>query len=81
MRTTIDLAGRVVIPKSVRDEAGLHPGTQIDVEFRDGRVEIEPAAVPMRVVERGGRPVIVAEEELPPLTDEDVRSVLERTRR
>jgi len=81
MRTTIDSAGRVVIPKRLRDEAGLHAGAEVDVELRDGRIEIEAATVPMRVVKRKGRFVIEAEGDMPPLTDEDVRDVLERTRR
>ena len=81
MKTTIDGAGRVVIPKAVREEAGLLPGTELEIELRDGRIEIEPAAVPMRVVERAGRPTIETDGELPALTDKDVRDVLERTRR
>jgi AbrB family looped-hinge helix DNA binding protein len=81
MRTTIDGTGRVVIPKPLRDEAGLVAGTEVEIELRDGRIEIEPATVPMRVVKRGGRAVIEAEGEMPPLTDEDVRDILERTRR
>ena len=43
MRTTIDAAGRVVIPKALRDEMGLVPG---EVELvRDGaavRIEAVP---------------------------------------
>lgn len=81
MRTTIDNAGRVVIPKAVRDDAGLEPGTALEIEFRDGRIEIEPATVTMRVVGRGVDAVIEAQGEMPVLTAEDVRSVLERTRR
>jgi AbrB family looped-hinge helix DNA binding protein len=77
MRTTIDRAGRVVIPKPVRDRAGLEPGAELDIEFRDGRIEIEPAAVPMRL--RGS--VVEAEGEMPTLTSADVRSVLENVRR
>lgn len=81
MRTTIDRAGRVVIPKAVRDDAGLEPGTELEIEFRDGRIEIEPATVAMRVVGRGVDAVIEAQGEMPVLTAEDVRSVLERSRR
>lgn len=31
MVTTIDKAGRVVIPASVRERAGFEPGTELDV--------------------------------------------------
>ncbi len=42
MKTTIDAAGRLVIPKKIREEAGLKPGTALDVRVRDGVIEIEP---------------------------------------
>jgi len=35
MRTTIDKAGRVVIPAAVRARAGLRPGTSLDVLVDD----------------------------------------------
>lgn len=53
MRTTIDSAGRVVIPKALRDEAGLCPGTEIEIQLRNGHLEIEPVAAIS--VERRGR--------------------------
>lgn len=81
MRTTIDRAGRVVIPKAVRDEAGLEAGAEVEVEFRDGRIEIEPASVPMRLVKRAHKAIVEAESVMPVLSAEDVRDVLERTRR
>ncbi len=80
MRTTIDGAGRVVIPKSIRDEAGLKAGAEVEIELRDGRIEIEPALVPMRLVIRDGSPVIETDVEMPVLTADDVRAALDRTR-
>ncbi len=53
MTTTIDSAGRVVIPKALRDQAGLSPGTAIEIQVRDGHVEIEPLAT--ITVEKRGR--------------------------
>ena len=53
MTTTIDNAGRIVIPKSLRDQAGLVPGTEIDIQIRNGHLEIEPVAT--ITVERRGR--------------------------
>lgn len=41
MKGTIDEAGRVVIPKAIREAAGLKPGTPLMIEYRNGRVEIE----------------------------------------
>jgi AbrB family looped-hinge helix DNA binding protein len=81
MRSAIDSAGRVVIPKPLRDRLGLAGGEAVEIRERDGRIEIEPAATPMALVERAGGPVAVPEEKLPPLTDDIVREAIERTRR
>ena len=71
----------MVIPKAVREEAGLSPGAEIDVRFRDGRIELEPATVAMRLVKRGRRATIEAEREMPTLSSADVRAILEHVRR
>ncbi len=81
MRTTIDRAGRIVIPKALREAAGLQAGAEVDLSFRDGYIEIEPVARSMRVVERQGGALIEAEGEMPALTAADVRDALERARR
>jgi len=81
MVTTIDSAGRLVIPKAIRDAVGLVPGQRLRIEARDGRVEIAPEPVEMRLVRRGKGLVAEAEAEMPPLTADLVRETLERTRR
>jgi len=72
MKTTMDGAGRLVIPKEIRREARLAPGAALDVRWRDGRIEIEPAPTPVRLQRRGSLLVVVAREELPTLTPEAV---------
>ena len=81
MRITIDASGRVVIPKSIRESLGLTGRRTIEIREREGVIEIEPAATAMRLEERNGHPVAVPDCELPPLTDDVVRSTLEETRR
>ncbi|HXF71168.1 MAG TPA: AbrB/MazE/SpoVT family DNA-binding domain-containing protein [Actinomycetota bacterium] len=81
MRTTIDAAGRVVVPKPLRDELGLAPGQEIEVSVRDGRIELEPVPTPMRLVRRDGVPRAEPEVPVPPLTTVEVREALERVRR
>lgn len=70
-----------MIPKALRQRLGLMGGETLDIRERDGRIEIEPAATAMRLVEREGSPAAVPDEELPPLTDDVVRGTVERTRR
>lgn len=81
MKTTIDAAGRVVIPKAVREALGLQAGQTLEVEAREGRIEIEPVPTPMRLERRGRGVVAVPEDDVPELTAEEVRDTLERTRR
>lgn len=54
MTSTIDAAGRLVIPKEIRREAALVPGAPLEVRFREGVIEIEPQPLPVRF-ERKGR--------------------------
>jgi len=54
MKSTIDKAGRIVIPKAIRDEAGLTPGGQVEVRCIHGRIEIETPSTESRLVNEGG---------------------------
>lgn len=81
MKSAIDSAGRVVIPKPLRERLGLERGRVVEIREREGRIEIEPASTPMSLVRRTGGRVAVPEETLPPLTDDIVRTTIERTRR
>lgn len=81
MQTTIDAAGRVVIPKALRDRLGLTAGEALEVRERDGRLELEPAPTPMSLVKGRGGVVAVPREKLPVLTDEVVRATMDRVRR
>ena len=81
MKVTIDRAGRVVVPKALRDELGLEGGTELEIRVREGRLELEPTATPMRLVRRGKGLVATTDEPLPRLGAEDVRAVVEALRR
>ena len=81
MRVTIDLAGRLVIPKAFREALGVSGGGPVDIELVDGSVVVSAPAVPTRLVERDGRAVVVADDVLPPLTDDVVDEVIAAVRR
>jgi AbrB family looped-hinge helix DNA binding protein len=57
MRTTIDKAGRVVIPAPIRDRAGLTPGTELEISIDDFGVRLERVAPGPRLVRVGRRMV------------------------
>lgn len=81
MRTSIDKAGRIVVPKPLRDELRLMEGQALDIRSVDGRLEIVVEPTPMRLTRRGRGAAAVPERALPVLTAEQVRQTLERVRR
>ena len=81
MRTTIDGAGRLVVPKPIRDAAGIRAGAELEIRVADGRIEIEPAPLEVKLVKRGALTVAVARKRVPRLTGEAVRQTLDRVRR
>lgn len=78
MKTTIDAAGRVVIPKQIRQRAGLAPGMRLNIHWSDGRIEIEAEPAPVRLMQRGRLLVAVAEGNGAPLTASQVEEIRER---
>ena len=42
MKVTIDSAGLLLLPKSLRDSTGLLPGAQVDVSVYGGGVQLTP---------------------------------------
>ena len=81
VKAVIDRAGRIVVPKLLRQALGLKPGQPLEIRAGDGRLEIEIASTPMQLKKRGKGVVAVPDAELPPLTVEQVRDTLERVRR
>jgi len=77
MVTTMDPAGRLVIPAEIRREAAIEPGTPLDVRWRDGIIEIEPQPLPVTLARRGRLLVAHPTRRVATLRTADV----ERTRR
>jgi AbrB family looped-hinge helix DNA binding protein len=80
MKATIDAAGRLVIPKPLRDQLGFGPGAELELQAVDGRLEV---TVPSRVrVADGPHGVrFVADAGETSLDAEQVRELMERGRR
>jgi len=76
MKSTIDEAGRLVIPRDLRRETGIEPGVPLELRVEGGAVVIEPAATPVRLERRGRFVVARPLSPVPPLTND----VVEQTR-
>jgi AbrB family looped-hinge helix DNA binding protein len=50
MRVSIDRAGRVVIPKPMREELGFSPETPLEAEVVNGRLELSASHEPAKLV-------------------------------
>ena len=72
MRSTIDGAGRVVVPKAIREAAGLRPGTEVQFRVQGGHVEIEPVPLTITVKRRGSLVVATPQVNQPVLHAADV---------
>ncbi len=81
MIATIDSAGRIVVPKRLREQLGFQPGQELELAAADGHLEVSHPVTPMRLERRGGRLVAVADRPMPTLTGELVRDTLELVRR
>jgi len=78
MKTTIDKAGRVVIPASLRDRAALTPGTELEVTLDEFGIRLERVAPGPRLVRVGRR--LVARPTAGPRPAVDVAALIEEER-
>lgn len=70
-----------MVPKALREALGLRPGQELEVQVKDGRLEIEVPPTRMRLKGKGKTLAAVPFAKLPPLTSDQVREALERIRR
>ena len=56
--TTIDSAGRIVVPVSVRRRLNLAPGSRLRLDVVAERIELTPEAEPEPLVRQGTRLVL-----------------------
>jgi AbrB family looped-hinge helix DNA binding protein len=68
MEAIIDQAGRIVVPKPIRDALGLLPGTKVDITPYGAGAQLVPAGRTARLVEEDG--VLVAASDTP--VDDDM---------
>lgn len=77
MKATIDAAGRLVIPKALRDRLGLVPG-EVELEADGADLRVRPAAEDALEEQDGWLLVPTSGDRL---TDEDVRELRDADQR
>jgi len=63
MEAILDKFGRIVIPKQVRDDLGLSPGSILKIEERDEEIVLKPVAETSTLVLKDGILVFTGEVE------------------
>jgi AbrB family looped-hinge helix DNA binding protein len=76
-RLTLDKAGRVVIPKRLRDELHLSSGDSLEIESHGDECILRPVREEATMFKKDGMWVIKTGK---PLTVEDVNAVIESVR-
>jgi AbrB family looped-hinge helix DNA binding protein len=81
MRSTIDKAGRVVIPAAIRERAGLTPGSELEITEDELGVRVQRVAPGPRLVKVGrrlvARPSVGADNNRPTI---DIAALVEEER-
>lgn len=78
METTIDAAGRIVVPKSLREELGLTPGSTVDISRYGFGLQVVPGGRSGHLEVVDGRLVLTGQGEI---DNEDVLRLLDAGRR
>lgn len=61
MKASIDSAGRIVVPKSLRDALGLVPGSTLDISAYGAGLQLLPVGRTARLVDEDGALVATGE--------------------
>jgi len=78
VKAVVDAAGRIVVPKQLRDLLGLHPGATVDISRYGAGLQLVPTSRTARLVAEAG--VLVATGETA-IDDEVVYGLLDDGRR
>lgn len=79
MMVSVDSGGRVLLPKRLREAAGIKPGSKVDISWYGGALQITPGGRTARLVrDETGR--LVADGPTA-ITDEDMFALIDAGRR
>lgn len=69
-----------MVPKALREQAGLLPNTELEIRMLDGALVLERKSVDIRIERRDGLAILVAPAGTPKMTAEQVDAVREEIR-
>ena len=72
VQTTLDKAGRIVLPKPLRDELNLAPGDTLDVTVAREQIMLRPIRTTSPLQKERGVWVFRTGEKLPAVTTDDI---------
>ena len=78
MEAVIDSTGRLLVPKILREQCGLLPGTTVDISPYGAGVQITPGGRTATLTRKGGRLVVTGQTVL---TDELMYSLIDAGRK
>jgi AbrB family looped-hinge helix DNA binding protein len=81
MQVTVDRAGRIVIPKSLRAALGIGPNTPVELIPDGTGLRLEPVPGPERAIEEQDGLPLLRRVEGPVLTDSEVRRLRDESQR
>jgi AbrB family looped-hinge helix DNA binding protein len=77
MSITIDRAGRIVVPKALRERFGLHAGTELEIEAVADGLRLRPRDSEPAFIEKDG---VLVHHAAGPALDLDVAAFINRER-
>ena len=78
VEVTVDQVGRILVPKALREQAGLVPGSVVDISLYGDGLHVSPGGRTARLERRDGKLVAVADTVV---TDDDVVLLVDSIRR
>jgi AbrB family looped-hinge helix DNA binding protein len=76
----IDKAGRIVVPKKLRDALHLVPGTQLRIDRAGDQLTLRPRLTVAQLIIENGVPLIYPADDAPILTDDMVTELIAQGR-
>ena len=80
MRVTVDRAGRIVVPKALRERLGLAPGSALEATVAGGHLIATPVGPEVILMEDNGRLVATTTTPVPTMTQEELLRLIDEER-